>query len=62
MRLRQGDKAQHHLPGCRGHFGGLVGGALASYLLGPQLERMRDRRGKETLCDNPLIPVFASKL
>ena len=48
--------------GCRGHFGGLVGGALASYLLGPQLERMRDKRGKETLCDNPLIPVFASKL
>ena len=46
---------------CRGHFGGLLGGALTAYLLGPRLERVK-RKGGHTLQDNPPIPLFASKL
>ncbi|CAL5219996.1 g1938 [Coccomyxa viridis] len=44
-----------------GHFGGLLGGALTAYLLGPRLERVK-RKGGHSLQDNPPIPLFTSKL
>ena len=50
------------MPECRSPFGALMGGALAAYLLGPQLERMRDKQGKAALCDIPLISTITSKI
>ena len=44
-----------------GHFGGLVGGALAAYLLGPKLRVVQTRDGKRYLADVPPVPVFASR-
>ena len=44
---------------CRGHFGGLLGGALTAYLLGPRLLEDR-KRGRYV--DSPPVPLFTSKL
>lgn len=46
---------------CRGHLGGLVGGALASYLLGPKLRigGLRGQRG-QFLLDDPPVPILAT--
>ena len=42
---------------CRGHFGGMVGGALAAYLLGPCIRK----DGQQGLTDSPPLPIFARK-
>ncbi len=39
----------------RGHAGGLVGGALASWLLGPDVKEGPDGR----LADRPPLPILA---
>lgn len=46
---------------CRGHIGGLFGGALAAYLLGPRFKvaNIEGRRG-QYLLDEPPIPLLAS--
>ena len=46
----------------RGHLGGLVGGALTAYLLGPNIEVFEGKGGKRQVRDNPPLPIFASKL
>lgn len=46
----------------RGHLGGLIGGALTAYLLGPNIEVVEGKGGKRQVRDNPPIPIFASKL
>ncbi|EIE20693.1 rhomboid-domain-containing protein [Coccomyxa subellipsoidea C-169] len=45
-----------------GHFGGLIGGALTAYLLGPNIEVFQGKGGKRQVRDNPPLPIFASKL
>ena len=47
------------MPACRGHFGGLLGGALTAYLLGPCL--VVDRTQKRYV-DRPPVPLFSSRL
>lgn len=47
---------------CRGHLGGLIGGAMTAYLLGPNIQIMEGKGGKKQVQDNPPIPIFASKL
>jgi hypothetical protein len=46
---------------CRGHIGGLLGGAAAAYLLGPRLVLgpLQGRRG-QYLLDQPPLPLLAS--
>ena len=43
----------------RGHLGGLLGGALAAYLLGPNL--IRNPGSKKDLVDAPPIRLFRYK-
>jgi hypothetical protein len=43
---------------CRGHFGGMVGGALTAYLLGPRLRKNTERG----LSDDPPVPIFARRI
>ncbi len=49
----------------RGHMGGLLGGALAAYLLGPNfvMGTVKTRNGKQgkVLMDKPPIPWLALK-
>lgn len=44
-------------PACRGHAGGLLGGALVTWLLGPRL--VRDASG--IIVDRPPVPLLAHK-
>lgn len=46
----------------RGHLGGMVGGALTAYLLGPNIQVIEGKGGKRQVQDNPPLPIFASKL
>lgn len=46
---------------CRGHLGGLVGGVLAAYLLGPNLVRTNSPGSKRELVDAPPIKLFRYK-
>lgn len=41
----------------RGHFGGLVGGAIVAYLLGPNY-LITHRKGRKTLEDRPPVSGF----
>ncbi|BDA42210.1 RHOMBOID-like protein 10, chloroplastic [Coccomyxa sp. Obi] len=45
-----------------GHLGGLIGGAMTAYLLGPNIQVIEGRGGKRQVQDNPPLPIFASKL
>lgn len=45
---------------CRGHFGGLVGGALIAFLLGPKLQVKASTQGRKYIVDSPPIPLLAS--
>ncbi len=53
--------AQHVVVPARGHMGGLVGGALTAYFLGPHLKVVEGDRARR-LIDSPPVPIFASKL
>lgn len=45
---------------CRGHIGGLLGGAAVAWLLGPNLVEERQLGGKKArLVDRPPVPIFA---
>ena len=46
----------------RGHMGGLLGGALTAYLLGPHLKVVKGPKARQRLIDSPPVPIFASKL
>ena len=45
---------------CRGHLGGLVGGALVAFLLGPRLQVKSSTQGRKYIVDSPPIPLLAS--
>jgi hypothetical protein len=45
---------------CRGHFGGLVGGALVAFLLGPRLQVKTSTQGRKYVVDSPPVPLLAS--
>ncbi|GMH44549.1 hypothetical protein BSKO_12501 [Bryopsis sp. KO-2023] len=44
-----------------GHFGGLLGGAALSYILGPRLVVTRNRRGEKQITDKPFFPILAHR-
>ena len=46
----------------RGHIGGMLGGAVLTYLLGPNLVRIENKRKKTVkLIDKPPLPLLAHR-